>query len=184
MKIKDLPLNDEYAQYIKSMNRTPEDAILKRTNMQTCKHLFIKLKEKTYITDQKYNHIIVECLHCGLTNKYRMLEDFFRIKEIARKPYNERTIETKVYMEIIKDESDLPLISEEVLATNHPRLLYFLAKTIEPTAQDNELFTIMNELNNLETPEEKQRLRTYEQASSLLNRYQKTKTKTLTKTKK
>lgn len=187
MNIKDLPLNDEYSQYIRSLNITTENAALKKEKMLSCRHLFVKIKErKSLLIDETYSSIDIECIYCGLTNKYRLLEDFFRIKQKAEFPYSNKTLETEVYEEIFKDIdlSIVNLISDEVLETHHPSLLYQLAKTINPSANPNELFTIMKELNDLETEQEKLRLKKYNQATLLLKRYQNTKTKILTKSKK
>ena len=175
MNIKNLPLNDAFAQYIRSLNTTPENAIIKREKMLNCNHLFVKLKIEKPNCEP---HSEVECVHCGLTNKYRLLEDFFRIKQMASDQYKERTLESKVFDEI-KDKSSLNLISDKAIETNHPSLLYKLALTINPNANQNELFTIMQALNNLETDEEKLHLRKEEQAISLLKRYKNTYTKTL-----
>ena len=194
MKIKDLPLNDEYAQYISSLNLPEENALIKKTNMLNCQHLFVKIKEKdnsldSSLIDQNYNSIEVECVHCGLTNKFRQLEDFFRIKQMALDPYRDKTLESKIFESLFKkvnleDESLITLISNDVLETYHPGLLYRLALTLNPNANLDELFAIMNALNSLETSQERLRLKKDEQATDLLKRYKRVKPKILTKTKK
>ncbi len=191
MNIKNLPLNDEYAQYIRSLNLPEENTLIKKANMLNCQHLFVKLKDKDYsldsgLIDQDYNSIEVECVYCGLTNKFRQLEDFFIIKQMALDPYREKTLETKIFESLynsvnIKDESVLALISPSVLETYHPGLLYHLALIIKPNASLDELFAIMNALNNLETNQEKLRLKKDEQATALLKRYKRVKPKILTK---
>ena len=194
MKIKDLPLNDEYAQYISSQNLPEANALIKKTNMLNCQHLFVKIKEKdnsldSSLIDQNYNSIKVECVHCGLTNKFHQLEDFFRIKQMALEPYKDKTLESKIFESLFKkvnieDESLITLISNDVLETYHPGLLYHLALTLNPSASLDELFAIMNALNSLETPQERLRLKKEEQAIDLLKRYKQVKPKILTKTRK
>lgn len=188
MKVGNLPLNDEYTQYIKSLNTTSEDAMLKRKKMLSCQHLFVKLKERTSnLMDLNYNPVEIECVYCGLTNKHRLLEDFFIINQVASVPDKYRTIEGEVYKEVFKDNNPQDLfdfISTEVLETYHPRLLYQLAKIINSQAKQSELFEIMKELNAVETEQEKLRLMKCEQSSALLERYKRTtKAKTLTKSK-
>lgn len=188
MKVGNLPLNDEYTQYIKSLNTSSEDMMLKKEKMLSCQHLLVKIKERTSdLMDLNYNPIEIECVCCGLTNKYLVLEDFFFIKQMASNPDKYKTIESEVYKEVFKDNNPHELfdfISTEVLETYHPGLLYQLAKTINPQAKNDELFLIMKKLNAIETPQEKLRLMKYEQSSALLQRYHKTtKAKTLTKSK-
>lgn len=175
MNIKDLPLNDPFAQYIRSLNTTPENANIKREKMLSCNHLFVKLKR-----EQKEYQILseVECVHCGLTNKYHSLENFFRIKQMASDQYKERTLESILFDEIM-NIPNLNLISDEVIETNHPGLLYQLALTINPEANQDELFTIMNTLHNLENEQERLHLRRPEQSSALLKRYKSATSKTL-----
>ena len=67
--------------------------------------------------------------------------------------------------------SDLNVISEECLPTNHPSLLYRLALLINPSGNNEELFLIMKQLHLLETPQERIRLKKEEHARALLIRY-------------
>ena len=79
------------------------------------------------------------------------------------------------------DESVFNLISNEVLNTYHPRLLYELANLLNPNASQEEIFEIMKELEGLETSQEKLKLSNREQASGLIKRYSDNKKKSLVK---
>ena len=80
MEIKDLPLNDEWVQCLRSMRKRTDDYTEKRKEeMRNCNHLFVRLKEGVTITgfnssDCYYDPSEVESVHCGLTNKHMFLE--------------------------------------------------------------------------------------------------------------
>lgn len=75
--------------------------------------------------------------------------------------------------------SDINLISEECLQTYHPGLLYRLALKNNPQGNNEEIFKMMKQLHTLETSQEKIRLQTEEQALSLIERFNTSKTKKL-----
>lgn len=188
MKIEELPLNDEFAQYIIKSRRTSEEYTMKRKEkIRNCNHLFVRLKEGETTpgfnsSDYYYDPSHVECVHCGLTNKYESFEEMF--SRYPRKSYffrKNKTIESEMFGEFFKenycrggksfDESAFNLISEEVLPTYHPGLLYKLAMEINPEASMEGIFETMKQLHSLETRQESLRLQEIEQAQELLARY-------------
>ena len=62
-------------------------------------------------------------------------------------------------------------MSNETLCSEQLELLYKMAKKINKEASNEELFTIMKELFNLETMEEKVNLLNNDQINNLLKRY-------------
>lgn len=189
MEITKLPLNDEYAQNVRcrylydTYKKEYED--LRREQISKCNHLFVVLrKSKTIPTvfytspEEKFITEKVECIHCGLTNKFFELD-----REELHNPINDRylgaSIESKIFTEIVPNARNpfgfnnkkLNLISEKILSSDHVSLLYNLALSLNPNGTNEELFDIMTELHNLENTQERLRLRTLEQAGYLLERY-------------
>lgn len=198
-----LPNNDRFAQYFGNlyyyMYSKSERKFIKRreereNEIKKCNHLFLILKNKEYVggfhsSDCGYEPSILECVHCGLTNKFEYLEEttdvdlyLYHIRD-----HNQmfHTIETnllhKLYPDAWKrggksfDNSVFNLISDGVIATHHAGLLYKLALIINPQGTNEELFNIMSELSELETDLEKFKLNTIEQCADLLDRYKKRK---------
>lgn len=187
MNIEELPINDNFTQCVRGMKLLSEKYYMFRKNqMKRCNHLFVLTKKGYYIgsdhsSDYIYQPNEIECVHCGITNKFIHLEEMiieFNRKAIA---YS-KTIETEMFLEIfgnnniesIKtlDKNTFTLISNEELNTYHPRLLYTLALQINELAEQDELFEIMKRLHELESSQEKLRLTTVEQTSDLLKRYE------------
>lgn len=92
----------------------------------------------------------------------------------------DRSLETEIFERVFEsaygykgrfDERVTPLFSPKILKTDHAPLLYQLAKQLRPDGNNEELFAIMQELNAMETVQERLRLRTFEQAGDLMNRY-------------
>ena len=196
--IRQLPINDEFAQCMRKLRIVPNEIREKRQEqIRNCNHLFVKIRVGKEVhgfnsTDYYKDPDEVECLHCGLTNRYNQIETIlekeyiecfqtFRIMTPSLTRYNKRTLESQLFTEIFKKSyvrggksfknSTLNLISEECLLTYHPSLLYRLALQINPSGNNDELFEIMKQLHSLETNQEKIRLQTEEQAISLLKRY-------------
>lgn len=200
------PINDEFSQCMQKLRITSNEIIKKRRDeIRSCNHLFVKLREGKEIygchsTDYYKRVCEVECVHCGLTNKFIKIEELldseylmFSKSFIGMIPsltsYSKKTLESQMFEEIFKNsytrggksfnESDINFISEECLPSCHPRILYNLAIQISPLASNEKLFKIMEELHLLETTQEKIRLQTIEQALPLLNRYYFTRPKNL-----
>lgn len=192
------PINDEFSQCMQKLRITSNEIIKKRRDeIGSCNHLFVKLREGKEIygchsTDYYKRVCEVECVHCGLTNKFIKIEELldseylmFSKSFIGMIPtltsYSRKTLESEMFEETFKNsyirggksfnESDINLISEECLTTCHPRILHNLAKQISQLGTNEELFKIMKELNLLETPKEKVSLQTIDQALPLLDRY-------------
>lgn len=207
IELRKLPLNDEFAQCMRKLRVCSSEIIESRKEeIKGCNHLFILLRkgEETYgchSTDYYREANEVECVHCGLTNRFEKIEailesdynEYFRAfmgMIPSTTGYNRRTLESQLFREIFKNSyyrggksfnnSNLNLISKECLLTFHPGLLYKLALQINPSANDEEIFEIMKQLHILETTQEKIRLQREEQAIELFDRYYISKPKCLT----
>ena len=190
--LKQLPINDDFSQCMRKLRKTSYELELQRKEeIRKCNHLFVKLKEcEEYYgmdsTDYYRTAHEVECVHCGLTNKFVILEELVEDSHFNfyLLGYNRQTIETQMFEEVFKNSyaregksfnnSDINLISGECLRTCHPNLLYLLAIQINPNGSYQEIFDIMKKLNSLETSQERIRLQTVEQANELIERYYKT----------
>ena len=156
--------------------------------MLKCKHLFVKLKEGErfsgfHSSDYEQDPSLVECVHCGLTNRFLLENDFYRensyLYSSAEKYYmfiNNRIIRMKYnkgYSRCGKSFNDnvFHMISQEELKTSHPDKLYYMAKQIKPEGKNKELFSIMKKINyEIETLEEK-RMLTAAQMEDIIERY-------------
>ncbi len=169
--------------------------------MLKCKHLFVKLKEGErysgfHSSDYEQDPSLVECVHCGLTNRYLIEEDFYRNNRFlfsSAKLYyiyiNNRIIRMKYnkgYSRCGKSFNDnvFHMISQEELKTSHPDKLYYMAKQINPEGKNKELFSIMKKIHyEIETSEERGGL-TIIQMENIIERYKEsTQVKKLTKQK-
>lgn len=205
-ELKQLPINDEFAKCMKKLRIYPDEITTKREEeIKKCNHLFIKLRDAEETcgfnsTDYYISAHEVECVHCGLTNRFGKLESMLSSQYIecyqtyrgfipSSTRYNRQTLESKLFKDIFKhsysrggkefNNRDINLISDECLLTYHPELLYRLALQINPLGDNKELFEIMKQLHQLETFSEKIRLQTEEHAISLLERYYDSKPKKL-----
>lgn len=151
--------------------------------MLKCKHLFVKLKEGErfsgfHSSDYEQDPSLVECVHCGLTNRYLLENDFYRensyLYSSAEKYYmfiNNRIIRMKYNKGYTRGGKTFNMISQEELKTNHPDKLYYMAKQIKPEGKNKELFVIMKKINyEIETLEEK-RMLTAVQMEDIIERY-------------
>ena len=173
----------------------------KEEEMLKCKHLFVKLKEGErysgfHSSDYGQDPSLVECVHCGLTNRYLLEDDFYRensyLYTSAHLYYiyiNNRIIRMKYnkgYTRGGKSFNDnvFHMISQEELKTSHPDKLYYMAKQIKPEGKNKELFAIMKKIHyDIETPEERRSLNAA-QIADIIERYKEnTQVKKLTKQK-
>ena len=151
--------------------------------MLKCKHLFVKIKEKEsfsgfHSSDYEQDPSLVECVHCGLTNRYLLENDFYRensyLYSSAEKYYmfiNNRIIRMKYNKGYTRGGKTFNMISQEELKTSHPDKLYYMAKQIKPEGKNKELFAIMKKINyEIETLEEK-RMLTAVQMEDIIERY-------------
>lgn len=186
-------LNDTFAQYWRNIKPMSEDiAKRKMENMKCCNHLFVYLNGLDIYGSK--NTMTVECVHCGITNKFLQLEEFFnsnsRINPFSL-PKNTKTLQSEMFMQMLKqnhcqndqsfNEIGLKFMSEEILPTYHPGLLYQLALQIKFDASIEETFDVMKQLHALETNIEVLHLQTLEQANDLFIRYQESIKKTYQK---
>ena len=199
MNLKELPLNDEFAQCLRSMRKkTKEYTDFRIKEISSCNHLFVKIKEGVsypgfHSSDYEYDPSQVECVFCGLTNKHKYMEDlFYRHDLVEPWLYDRQSLETSFFNNYFRDyfrrsgksfdESCFNLISDGIISSYHPGLLYQIAVRINPDANNEEIVEIMKKLNELETNEEKMKLRTIDHAENLIERYIKNKGKVLLKT--
>lgn len=177
-------INDILAQCSEKLVKLSDEEQNKRINeIRNCNHLFVKLREKN--VDATENIAIVECVHCGVTNKYQDVEktvirfrkslEYYLLTKFKKNniEYNSETIETMMMREILNVDDNINMLSKEGIRTLHPGLLYQLAKRIHEDASDEEIFLIMQKLNDLETASEKIKLLSVDDASNLLGRYNK-----------
>ena len=172
---------------------------------QNCNHLFVKTKEGVHYcgfhsSDYGNDPCIVVCLKCGLTNKHIEMDCIekrnYDVLLCLKNPLYKRLLDkndeefrkqfNKGYLRGGKafDESVFNLISDKELRSNHPMLLYNLAKKINPDATDEEIFTIMERLHEIETPLERFQLCSIKESEELLNRYRDRRVKVLNNEKK
>ena len=186
MSLSNLPYNDMMAQCSKRLIKISKEEEEKRIHeIENCNHLFVKIRD--YDTSQYDNAdlSVVECVRCGVTNKYENLE---RVMEKYRRSldyyvltnfhytnieYNDVTIETVMMNKIKAQSSQLNMMSDGIIRSFHPGLLYKLATIIAPAASNDELFNIMLKLDELETFEERNKLDSVFDATDLVERYKK-----------
>lgn len=184
MILKDLPDNNLMAQCTRKAIKLSLEEEQERINeIRNCKHLFVKLRERDYSIYTPKDIPIIECVHCGVTNKYVNLEytlnkfsrsrDYYvlNVYHYTDVEYNECTIETQMMNEICYNKEDIRLMSNEIVRTDHPSVLYDIAKILYPEADNEELVQVMQKLNKLETQEEKLKLSTIFDAKELIDRY-------------
>ena len=185
MSLGRIPLNDMLAQCSKKLVHVSDEEREKRiSEINECDHLFIKLRD--YDNNMGNNDLsIVECVHCGVTNKYYDLErvlakykkslDYYVLTNYhyTNVKYDDATIESLMMDRLIQSHTKLNMISDKTLHTYHPGVLYKVAKIINPQASNEELFEIMQQLAEIETFEEKTKLNNIYDATDLIERYKK-----------
>lgn len=172
---------NDYFQYLyrSSFNRGEAQFREERKKqIRECNHEFVLLKEGGWCggfnsSDYEYDYNIIECVHCGVTNKYEELEFFIRHNPIF--PWMKSSVETEEFKLIFNkpysDRYDVNLISSQVIDSKHAKILYDVAKKIYPYASNEKIIDIMYKLNLLETDSEKMNLNTVEDAKELIIRY-------------
>lgn len=156
----------------------------RRKQIRACNHEFVLLKEGGWdscggfdSTDYEYDYNIVECVHCGVTNKYKHTEEAMEITPESGIIYPgiRKSVETVEFDSIFgreySDKYDVNLISALVIDSKHAKLLYDIAKQINPLADNEKLVKIMHTLNLMETEDEKYKLNTIEESRELIIRY-------------
>ena len=177
-------MNDLMTQCSRKLIKRSQEEEKERINeIRNCNHLFVKVRERVNSYDSNADSSIIECVHCGVTNKFVDLEhtltkynkslDYYVLTRYHSNDiiYNECTIETDMMNEIIRDNKPIRLMSNEIIRSLHPIVLYDIAKFLYPEASDEELFSVMKELNELETSEEKNKLCSIFDAKELIERY-------------
>lgn len=190
--------NDLFAQYLRACRvESLEEKAKRREEVSKCQHEFVMLKPAEYhgachSSDCETIDPVIECVHCGLTNKF--IDVFFTMVRIGTAIHtitgnyilkgtfsNAKPFENELFRELV-DLKDILLFgtdkrplyefnSENIIASNHIGLLYNIAKQLYPDASAEELVKVMRELHLLETSVEYLKLETLENASELIERY-------------
>lgn len=175
--------NDEFARVVRGRNRSEQETKSTISKWRSCEHLFVKVRESEYIgafhsSDCGTIPARFECVHCGLTNRLidteAILDERNSIYDslLCRKKVTDETTEWK-HQEI--EPSGKNLLSEEVIRTTHPSILFNIATELcfaqEIKATKENIFEVMKELDDMETTAEKLKISTVVHASALIERY-------------
>ena len=171
--------NDDFARIVRGRNRSNEETESIVAKWRSCKHLFVKVHESEYIgafhsSDCETIPARYECVRCDLTNRLIDTEyDWYNLGRMYdKKQVADETTEWRRQQPNISDEN---LLSEEVIKTIHPGILFniaielCLAQEIRTTKQN--VFEVMKELCDIETPIERLKISTIVHASALIERY-------------
>ena len=173
--------NDDFARIVRGRNRSNEETESIVAKWRSCKHLFVKVHESEYIgafhsSDCETIPARYECVRCGLTNRLIDTEYDINWYDLGRmydkKQVTDEITEWRRQQPNISDEN---LLSEEVIKTIHPGILFdtaielCLAQEIRTTKQN--VFEVMKELCDIETPIERLKISTIVHASALIERY-------------
>lgn len=150
----------------------------KRMKMKQCEHEFIIVKKFDFNDEGRYwyDDDIIECVHCGLSNKYIPFERLLLAdSKINRTPKPKLSVESEEFNLIYPDRfqygNNAILFSNIIIDSKHISLLYQIACFIKSDASANEIAEIMFKLNLLETKEERKYLSNIKDAENLIKRY-------------
>ena len=176
---------NDYFQYLYRSNFNPKIKFYRERDISCCEHKFIRLKSGGWSScggfhssDYEYEDDVVECICCGLTNKYKTLEMELQNKN----SFGWKTIETELFDLYIK-EHKISFISDIVIDSTHLPLLYRVAKKMFYDGDDLTLVSVMFKLNSLETWDERRRLNSVDDAYCLMERFKNETAKVLQKKK-
>ena len=121
-----------------------------------CDHLFVKQTEGYWIggfhsSNYEYEHSIVTCVHCGLSNRYKNFSHYklplgFELDNEAFSEYiNTHCPSGCRYWK--GDEDFIPLLSKKVYFFDRPEKLYCEAKKLNPDATNEEIFELMKKID-------------------------------------
>lgn len=176
---------NDYFQYLYRSSFNREEAQFReerKKQIRGCNHEFVLLKEGGWnncggfdSTDYVYDYNVIECVHCGVTNKYKELEQILREEQVSIFPKIKLSVETEefnlIFNKPYSDRFDVNLISSRVIDSNHVKILYDVAKKIYPYESNQKIVDIMHKLSLLETNSEKMNLNSVEDAKDLIIRY-------------
>lgn len=173
--------NDEFARIVRGRNRSDKDTESIVAKWRSCEHLFVKVRESEYIgafhsSDCETIPARYECVRCGLTNRLIDTEEVIDRHGPGSIPDKKRVAdETTEWKHQRPEVSDENLLSEELIKTIHPGVLFdvaielCLAQEIRATKQN--VFDVMKELCGMETTAEQLKISTVAHASALIERY-------------
>ena len=176
---------NDYFQYLyrSSFDRQKEHFREERKKqIRGCNHEFVLLKESGWnncggfdSSDYVYDYNVIECVHCGVTNKYEELEQILREDQVSIFPKIKLSVETEefnlIFNKPYSDKFDVNLISSQVIDSKHAKIFYDVVKKIYPYASNEKIVDIMHMLSLLETNSEKMHLNSVEDAKDLIIRY-------------
>ena len=128
----------------------------KEEKVKNCDHHVYAIIEEEYVLNDKYHYPVIECIKCGLTNKNVEADNIRSIYE----DFNFRSIETKLFRHYTRflDKTDydkVDYISEQLIGTLFPNILYEIAKRINLTLDIDSkdgypmIAEVMNKLNDI-----------------------------------
>lgn len=193
--------NDLLTQYIKACNLelTDDEKELREQEVMQCRHDFVMLKPARYmgacsLPNCEIEEPVVECIHCGLTNKYTYFMEVMRL--IGNVKYNDYDNKNYLYLNSRKVDA-LPfesLLFNKLMTSSYVKL-YGLSNEINPhqyeqyainsahisvlyqtakelvNGSDREVFEAMALLHELETLQEMMQIETKDDTRELVNRY-------------
>ena len=103
----------------------------KEKRMRNCNHHVFAIIRKEYNSNGIWYQPHIECVRCGLTNKY--IEDDNLYSDMFE--YDYESMESKVFKELISinninDLNKLDFLSKEVINVSEPFILYHLARKV------------------------------------------------------
>lgn len=169
---------NDYFQYLYRSSLSTEIRDNRKSQIIECEHKFVLLKEGGWnscggfhSSDYEYEDDIVECVSCGLTNKYKDLECSLGHGVLSSLfPYSYTSVETLEF-DVYSKDKDIELISDLVIDSRHTPLLYRIAKKMFPEEIDKILVEVMFRLNEIENIEEKMNMNTVDDAKDLMDRF-------------
>ena len=193
--------NDLLTQYIKACNLElmDDEKELREQEVMQCRHDFVMLKPARYmgacsLPNCEIEEPVVECIHCGLTNKYTYFMEVMRL--IGNVKYNDYDNKNYLYLNSRKVDA-LPfesLLFNKLMTSSYVKL-YGLSNEINPhqyeqyainsahisvlyqtakelvNGSDREVFEAMALLHELETLQEMMQIETKDDTRELVNRY-------------
>lgn len=185
-------INDLFGQYVHAciLYRTKEEQEQRKKEVSECNHEFALLKETEYYgalhsSDCSTEPAVVQCVHCGFTNKFIQLENQLIASGVLQRlltedgwsfcwkyfPYgNAEPFESKLFMEM-KPEINL-ISTKEPIPSLHISLLYQVAVELCGEVSLEEIWNVMKNLHDLETVHEKLYTFSKDDLQDLIKRYQ------------
>lgn len=167
---------------------------------RSCNHMFVILSKRGWHQSAIFhildNPVLIECVHCGLTNKFMLIEDTengypdarihereeFGIKVRSRGYTTEEFVKQFGWDGNNEYLDGQRYLSHDTIPSYHSGILFRIARTIyfsvrdkidtgESEGMEDAIFAIMKELHEMETPLERLKISSLVHASALIERY-------------